>query len=80
MIKLTESQLSKLQLQKLEDLSHFCLQKVSTFCNALRFKSYLKSNSYQAWWLCTALAQKKKFEWVEMSNGNMFKCFYCIFV
>ena len=80
MIELTESQLSKLQLQKLEDLSLFRQQKVSTFCNALRFKSYLKSNLYQAWWLCTTLAQKGKFKWVEMSNGNMFKCFYCIFV
>ena len=59
MIELTDSKLLKLQLRKFEDLSLFCLQKVSTFCNALRFKSYLKSNSYQAWWLCTALAQKK---------------------
>ena len=80
MIKLTDSRLSKLQLQKFEDLSLFCLQKVSTFCNALRFKSYLKSNSYQAWWLCTTLTQKEKFKWVEMRNGNMFKCFFYIFV
>ena len=59
MIKLTESQLSKLQLQKLEDLSLFRQQKVSTFCNAFRFKSYLNSNLYQPWWLCTTLAQKE---------------------
>ena len=62
MIELTESQLSKLQLQKLKDLSLFGLQKVSTFCNAFRFKSYLKTNLYQPWWLCKTLAQKEKFK------------------
>ena len=62
MIKLTESQLSKLQLQTLEDLSLFCLQKVLTFCNAFGFKSYLKTNLCQPWWLCTTLAQNEKFK------------------